>query len=183
MPKNIDHNQVQQLMLENARLVEVLPSAEYKQAHLPGAVNIPLQKLDRDTAARLISTIPDDKLVRKFRASDGKDKPCYGQVTVCWAQTDDQARRVAHECWPVAALPGKLMTELGTPEQFEAAAELVTKDAVASNLVCGPDLSKYIEKISQYVEAGFDHVYLHQVGPDQEGFFRFYEREILPQFH
>ena len=30
-------------------------------------------------------------------------------------------------------------------------------------------------------EAGFDHVHVDQVGPDQEGFFRFYESEILPR--
>ena len=36
--------------------------------------------------------------------------------------------------------------------------------------------------IEEYVEAGYDHVYVHQVGPDQDGFFDFYEREILPSF-
>jgi len=37
-----------------------------------------------------------------------------------------------------------------------------------------------IEAIREYVEAGYDHVYVHQAGPDQDGFFDFYEREVLP---
>jgi hypothetical protein len=36
-------------------------------------------------------------------------------------------------------------------------------------------------KISEYAEAGFDHIYIHQVGPDQDGFFRFYQNEVLPK--
>jgi hypothetical protein len=36
------------------------------------------------------------------------------------------------------------------------------------------------EATERFVDAGFDHVYVHQVGPDQEGFFGFYESEVLP---
>jgi coenzyme F420-dependent glucose-6-phosphate dehydrogenase len=37
-----------------------------------------------------------------------------------------------------------------------------------------------VKAIQEFIDAGYDHVYVHQVGPDQEGFFRFAEREILP---
>lgn len=132
----------------------------------------------------LISTIASEKLVEKFRTSNGgAEKPCYGQMTVCWAKNTEEAKKTAMEWWPVAAVPGKLMTELATPAEFEACAELLTEDAVASSVVCGPDLDRYLAKIRAFSEAGFDHVYLHQVGPDQEGFFRFWEREILPKLH
>ena len=36
-------------------------------------------------------------------------------------------------------------------------------------------------KLQELAQAGFDHVYVAQAGPDQEGFFRFYEREVLPR--
>ena len=130
----------------------------------------------------LISAVPKDEIVNKFRASDGgKERPCYGQMTVCWAEKEEEARRTAREWWPVTAIPGKLMTELATPAEFEAAAELLTEEAVAPRIVCGPDPDKYLAKIKSYKDAGFDHVYIHQVGRDQGGFFRFYEREILPK--
>ena len=132
----------------------------------------------------LISTIASEKLVEKFRTSNGgEEKPCYGQMTVCWAKNKEEAKKNAMKWWPVAAVPGKLMTELATPAEFEAAAKLVTEDAVASSVVCGPDLDRYLAEIRAFNEAGFDHVYLHQVGPDQEGFFRFWEREISPKLH
>jgi G6PDH family F420-dependent oxidoreductase len=130
----------------------------------------------------LISTAPQEKLVQKFRASNGgSENPCYGQLAVCWAKTEGEARKISREWWPVTAIPGKLMTELATPAELEAAAELVTEDQVAAQIVCGPDAEKHLAKIRGFADAGFDHVYVHQVGPDQEGFFRFYEREILPK--
>jgi hypothetical protein len=56
---------------------------------------------------------------------------------------------------------------------------MVSADDVADKIVCGPDADKHRKGLEEFVRAGFDHVYVHQVGPDQEGFMRFYEREIL----
>ena len=53
MPTTIDKDKVQELMKEGAQLVEVLPSPEYQEQHIPGAINIPLKQLDRTSAARL----------------------------------------------------------------------------------------------------------------------------------
>jgi coenzyme F420-dependent glucose-6-phosphate dehydrogenase len=49
-------------------------------------------------------------------------------------------------------------------------------------VTCGPDPERHIEAIDAFVDAGYDHVYVHQVGPDQEGFIRFAERELLPHY-
>ena len=53
MPTEIDREDVQRLLGEGARLVEVLPAAEYREEHLPGAVSIPLKELDRAAVAQL----------------------------------------------------------------------------------------------------------------------------------
>lgn len=53
MPTSITAEEVQRLLQEGAQLVEVLPSAEYEQMHLPGAINIPLKELSRETTADL----------------------------------------------------------------------------------------------------------------------------------
>jgi rhodanese-related sulfurtransferase len=53
MPTNIDRHSVQRLVAEGAQLVEVLPPEDYEDEHLPGAINIPLKQLDRETTARL----------------------------------------------------------------------------------------------------------------------------------
>ena len=46
---------------------------------------------------------------------------------------------------------------------------------------CGPDVDRYVAAIDEFVEAGFDHVYLHQVGPDQKGFIEAFAKDVLPR--
>ena len=128
-----------------------------------------------------ISTSPDKKVVQAFEGAGGKG-PRYGQMTVCWNEDEATALKTAHEIWPNAGLPGELGQELPTPAHFQQAVQLVTPEKIAESVVVGPDASKYLAKIDEYAQAGFDHVYIHQVGPDQEGFIRFAEREILPQY-
>jgi coenzyme F420-dependent glucose-6-phosphate dehydrogenase len=143
------------------------------------AANVESAELAGKIGDGLISTIPNDLIVRKFRASDGSaEKPCFGQMTVCWAETEEKAKNIATEFWPVSAVPGKLMSELATPAAFEATVKLIDAKNIGANVVCGPDPEKYLEKIRSFADAGFDHVYIHQVGPNQEGFFDFYERDL-----
>ena len=130
----------------------------------------------------LISTAPQDQLVQQFEAAGGAGKPRYGQLTVCWAADEATARRTAYEWWPNAGLQGELSQELPTPAHFEQAVQLVTEEMVGQAVICGPDPQRHIQAIQEYVDAGFDHVYIHQIGPDQAGFLRFYQREVLPRF-
>ncbi|MDP9303453.1 MAG: TIGR03557 family F420-dependent LLM class oxidoreductase [Actinomycetota bacterium] len=129
-----------------------------------------------------VGTSPDRELLNVYEAAGGGGKPRYGQLTVCFAESESEARRTAHELWPTAALKGPLAQELALPAHFEAAAEMVSEDDVAEQVVCGPDPERHVAMIEKYAEAGYDHVYVHQVGADQEGFLRFYESEILPRY-
>ncbi len=53
MPTPVDRDEVRRLVGEGAQLVEVLPRPEYEEEHLPGAVNLPLKELNRQTAQAL----------------------------------------------------------------------------------------------------------------------------------
>jgi coenzyme F420-dependent glucose-6-phosphate dehydrogenase len=128
-----------------------------------------------------ITTSPDEEVIEEFKKGGGEGKPIYGQIAVCWGKDLKEARRTAHEWWPTAAIKGELTQELPTPAHFEQAARMVTEDDVAKVVLCGPDPAPHLEKIRKYAKAGFDHVYIHQIGPDQEGFFRFYEKEVIPK--
>jgi G6PDH family F420-dependent oxidoreductase len=138
-----------------------------------------------DLAARagdgMIGTEPEKEGIRRFREAGGARKPRYGELTVCWARDEKSARRTAHEWWPTAAIGGPLHWELPLPAHFEAAAEMVTEDAVAESVVCGPDPARHVEAIREYADAGYDHVCVHQVGPEQKGFMDFYVREVFPR--
>jgi coenzyme F420-dependent glucose-6-phosphate dehydrogenase len=125
----------------------------------------------------LISTVPDEKIVSGYREGGG-DGPRYGMVTVCWADNEQEARATAHRVWPNSAIKGDLTQELARPAHFMQAAEMATEEDVAESVVCGPDVDRYLEKVNAFEDAGFDHVYFHQVGRDQEGFFRFWRDEL-----
>ena len=131
----------------------------------------------------LVGLAPDKELVATYLAACHKpNQPRYAQLAVCWAKTEEQARRVAYEWWPLGLIPGQLIPELPLPSQFDTLSKLFSEQDIDRAVVCGPDPKKHIAKIRQFVDAGFTHIYIHQVGPDQEGFFDFYEREILPVY-
>jgi coenzyme F420-dependent glucose-6-phosphate dehydrogenase len=125
-------------------------------------------------------TAPKPDALEVFEQAGGKGKPRYGQATVCWAEDEQQARKTAMEIWPNVGVPGQLSQDLPTPKHFEEAAQMVTEDDVAEKVVCGPDVDRHVELVERYAAAGYTHVYLHQVGPDQDGFFRFWEDELRP---
>jgi G6PDH family F420-dependent oxidoreductase len=117
----------------------------------------------------LIGLAPDADLVSAFDQSGGQGKPRYAEVTVCWADDEATARFTALDRWPNAAIPGELVAELPAPRHFAQAAQLVTEDVIAEKVVCGPDPERHLEMIGRYADAGYDHVWIHQVGPHQEG--------------
>jgi coenzyme F420-dependent glucose-6-phosphate dehydrogenase len=129
----------------------------------------------------LISVGPEAKIVQTFEKAGGAGKPRYAQATVCWGKDEATARKTAHRFWRHSALPGQISQELPTPAMFEQGARIVTEEMVAKSIVCGPDPEKHAADLQKFVDAGFDHIYIHQVGPDQEGFMRFYQREVLPR--
>lgn len=129
----------------------------------------------------LCAASPKKELVQKFEKAGGKGKPCFGEMAVCWAEDEAEARRIAHEYWPNVAITGELSQALSVPSYFEQAAQMVTEEDVAKEVICGPDPEPHFAKLEEYADAGFDHVWVHQVGPNQEGFFRFYEEEVFPK--
>ncbi len=99
---------------------------------------------------------------------------------MCWGPDEREAIATAHRLWPNDALPGELSQVLPTPEHFRQASELVTEEMIAEQIPCGPDVDRYVELIEEYAKAGFDELYIQQIGPDQDAFFDAYRERILP---
>jgi coenzyme F420-dependent glucose-6-phosphate dehydrogenase len=128
----------------------------------------------------LISTAPEAEIVDAFREAGGDGQPVYGQVTICYGPEEQKAKEEALEWWPNTSVPGELGVELAEPQHFEEVAQLITAGAVAEKVVCGPGADPILETIGTFVNAGFDHVFLHQVGPRQEEFLEFAKDSLLP---
>jgi G6PDH family F420-dependent oxidoreductase len=138
-------------------------------------------RLAGELADGLISTAPDQEVVSEFDGFGGS-RPKFGQLTVCWAEDENEAKETARHYWANSGIPGQLSQELASPAYFGSVASIVTTDEIAKTVVCGPDPEKYRAEIEKFAKAGFTHVYLHQIGQDQEGFFAFARRELLPAY-
>jgi coenzyme F420-dependent glucose-6-phosphate dehydrogenase len=128
----------------------------------------------------LVAVQPDGQLVEKYRAAGGSG-PLYGQVRLCWAEDEQTAKETVHRLWRHTAVGGTINQELPRPSDFASVAEEVSVEEAAEGTPCGTDPEPVIELVRQWEAAGFDHVSFHQVGPDQEGFFRFWEQELRPR--
>ncbi len=126
-----------------------------------------------------VTTRPDEDSMRRWRAARG-DAPAIAQLKVAWAPSVDEARRVTVERWPTSGLSGELSQELRTPRLFEQAVSVLSEDQIVSGTPMGPDVAPFVEKIEEYRKAGFDELYLTQVGSDQAGFLDFCARDLFP---
>ena len=127
------------------------------------------------------ATMPEAEFVQRYRDGGGKG-PAQGGVKVCWGPDEDECVKTVHRLWPNEGLPGELAQVLPTPRHFEQAAELVTEDMIREAVSCGPDLDRHVEAMQAYADAGFDELYVQQVGPRQEEFLELFAREVLPRF-
>ena len=137
-------------------------------------------ELAAEVSDGLISTAPDEELIQAFDQAGGSGKPRYGMVKVCWAQSQDEARNTVKRWWPTSSISGPLHSDLPTPRHFEDVVEAMGEPKIPEDTILGPDPDPYLKAIRTYQENGFDHVYLHQIGPDQEGFFKFFKNELMP---
>jgi G6PDH family F420-dependent oxidoreductase len=122
---------------------------------------------------------PSPEFVRLFRESGGDDRPVQGGLKVCWGTDEGAARKTMHRLWATDEIPGETMQLLPLPRHFSQLTELIGEDAMSAP--CGPDPEVHLAGIRAYVSAGFDEVYIGQVGPDADGFFEFYWRDVLPR--
>ena len=137
-----------------------------------------------DVAARIgdgwVTVQPDGDLLKRYRAAGGKGIT-QGGTKICWAPSADDAAKTAYRLWGFQGVGGQSSQDLPSWVEFEELADASSPDQVAETVPCGPDPQRAVAAIEQYVEAGFDEVYVSQMGPDQEGGIRFLADEVLPK--
>ncbi len=115
--------------------------------------------------------------VDHYRACGGRG-PTYAQIDVCAGDDVGRCRKVVAETWPNGAIPGQLLQDLPTWSHFEQAAALVAEDDVTGSVTLGNDAGAFIDAAERFADAGFDHIYFHQIGSDQDAFLSLWEREL-----
>ncbi|CAN5701514.1 MAG: TIGR03557 family F420-dependent LLM class oxidoreductase [Ilumatobacteraceae bacterium] len=129
----------------------------------------------------MIAVEPDATLIDAYRGAGGKG-PCIAQLHLSLAATMDDAMDNAWEWWPNGAVAPALLSELARPQHFEAVAETTQRDAITKTVICATDVDPVVQAIDRYVGAGFDTVYLHQAGPDQQRLADLAGKELLPHY-
>jgi G6PDH family F420-dependent oxidoreductase len=128
-----------------------------------------------------ISTAPEAEYVQAFERAGGDGKAKLGMMHCAYDSDAKKGLERATREWPNLALKGPLGQELATPSDFQEAAAMVDEEDVAQSCPHGPDPGPYLEEIGRYADAGFTHVYIHQIGENQDEFADFARRELLPK--
>jgi G6PDH family F420-dependent oxidoreductase len=128
-----------------------------------------------------ITMMPDEEMVTQFRKGGGGTKLVSGGTKVCYGTDREECVRLVHRLWYNELLPGEMGQVLPSPRHFEQLHELVTEDMVREKVTCGDDADQHVTTLKAFADAGFDRVYVNQIGPDQRGFFDFYRTKVLPQ--
>lgn len=121
------------------------------------------------------------RVLEAFHAEGGEGKPAYLQVHLSWAEDEESARRIAHEQWGSNVFASALAWELEMPAQFEAAAEYVRPDDVVDAVLTSSDPSRHVDWLAELADLGFDALFLHHVGPEQERFIEVFGDKVLPE--
>jgi G6PDH family F420-dependent oxidoreductase len=127
-----------------------------------------------------INVQPSGELVQTYRKAGGKGIAQAG-VKICWAESADEAAKTAYRLWGHEGIGGQSAQDLPSWSEFEALSEANSPEQMAQSVPCGPDAGRAADAIKEYVDAGFDEVYVSQMGPDQEGALRFLVDKVLPR--
>lgn len=137
-----------------------------------------------ELAARIgdgyITTSPDTELLGQFKEGSG-GKPAQIGMKVCWAPDQAQGIDEAHRLWANSGVPGELAQVLPSPRHFEQVSQLVTKQSTADSVACGPDVTAHVSSLAPAIEAGFDELYVGNIGRWYEPMFKAYGEEVLPE--
>jgi G6PDH family F420-dependent oxidoreductase len=163
---------------EAARLWDVPPDPPLIGVAVSGRRSC---RLAGELADVMIAVEPRRELGDWFDAAGGTGKQRIGQVGLCYDPDPGQARKRALEQFRWFTGGWKTMAELPGPAHFAAAAGAVREEDVAKQIPCGPDLAAHVDAVRRFVDAGFTHVAVVQIGGEyQEAFFGWAEKELLP---
>ena len=134
-------------------------------------------KIAAELGDGLFAVEPDGELVRRWHGLGGHG-PAYGEMSLAWADDEDQAVQAVLEknAFALAGLEGHGGT--AQPGQLRGGHRACHADPCPWELACGPDPKRHLEVAREFVNAGFDHLVAMNAGPDPDAFMDFFAREL-----
>ncbi len=121
------------------------------------------------------------QVVEAFRRGGGEGKPMYLQVHLAYAKDETEARQGAYEQWRTNIFESAVLSELRTPQQFDAAAQMVQPEELNGHVRISSDLERHLDWLQRDIELGFTTIQLHQVSRDQRLFIDTFGEYVLPR--
>jgi probable non-F420 flavinoid oxidoreductase len=121
-----------------------------------------------------------ERMLAAFREHGGDGKPVAVQVHLSWAETEEEALRIAHDQWRTNIFPPPLPWDLATVEEFDIAGTHVRPEDVRGPVLVSADLAQHAGWIGELADVGFDAIYLHHVGKQQRPFVAAFGEHVLP---
>lgn len=120
------------------------------------------------------------KILDSYRGAGGRG-PARLQVHLSWAPTEDEAIAVAYDQWRSNVFAPPVCWDVETVEAFDVIGETVSTDQVRKSVNVSHDLAQHADLLAQYLDQGWDELYLHFVGQQQAGFIDAFGEHVLPQ--
>lgn len=155
------------IVLDNAKLFD-LPDT--KPDVIVAAAGPKAIKIAASRADGIIATEAKISLVEQYEEHGGNG-PRYAEVALCFSETEDDGAETVHRLFRWSALGWPVQAELPDPKAFASASQWVRKEDVSRLVSCGPSVEMHAKAIKKYVDAGFDHIIIVQVGPHQNALF------------
>jgi probable non-F420 flavinoid oxidoreductase len=122
-----------------------------------------------------------ERVVDAFREGGGEGRPLYLQIHLSWAETEQEALRIAFDQWRTNVFRPPLPWDLETVEQFDLAAEHVRPEDVRKSVLVSADLGQHLAWLHEFGEIGFEQIHLHHVGQDLRPFIDAFGERVLPE--
>ena len=120
------------------------------------------------------------KIIDAYRSAGGAG-PLILQVHLSVAATEEEAKAIAYDQWRSNVFPPPICWDLDSVEAFDTVAERVRPDDMAASVRISADPGQHAEWLQEYVDLGFDQIYLHHVGQHQDYFIDTFGERVLPQ--
>ncbi|WP_422744583.1 TIGR03885 family FMN-dependent LLM class oxidoreductase [Mycobacterium sp. WMMD1722] len=120
------------------------------------------------------------QVLDSYRGAGGRG-PARLQIHLSWAPDHDEAAAIAHDQWRTNIFPPPACWDIESVEAFDAVGADVSVDQVAKAVNISHDLGEHTAWLHDYIEQGWDELYLHFVGQDQTRFIDAFGEHVLPQ--
>ncbi|MEA5495681.1 TIGR03885 family FMN-dependent LLM class oxidoreductase [Limnoraphis robusta Tam1] len=121
------------------------------------------------------------EVVEAFHRGGGQGKPMILKVQLSYHSDENIAKKDAYDQWRNNIFASQVLSDLKTPQQFDAIGEFVTLEDLEKNVRVSSNVEQHIEWLKQDIELGFDELILHNVNREQEQFIETFGKTVLPR--